>query len=172
MPEIKVLEFPNEFLTKPCQNVPTVDQSVANLVMHMRDTMYSHGGIGLAANQVGYSWRIFIVEKPAVGGKRYPAPFVFINPEFTWLSEETQLEREACLSFPGIVAKVSRHKNLKVKAQNVEGDWYEQEASGLYAQAIQHEMDHLNGVTLLDRVGPVKRDMIRKKLKKALKKRG
>jgi peptide deformylase len=134
----------------------------------MTETMMAANGAGLAAIQVGAPLRLFIVDGEVAGGAEASPPRVFVNPEIVEISKESQTGDEGCLSFPGIYVPVKRGLRARVRAQDEGGHAFELEGSELLARALQHETDHLNGRLLIDQVGPVKREIIKRKLRKDL----
>ncbi len=132
----------------------------------MVETMYSKNGAGLAAIQVGSDKRIFIVEASVAGGDENDHPVVFINPTIEWLSDDTETSDEGCLSFPGIYVPIKRSLRARVRATGLDGNEFVVEGEGLYARAMQHENDHLINKLLIDYVGPLKRQMIKRKMEK------
>lgn len=161
-----ILRYPDMRLRQKCADVVAFDESLRQLVSSMTDTMYAANGAGLAAIQVGVPMRMFIIE-PEVGGRSPTDPaIVFCNPEIIELSDEAQTGDEGCLSFPGIFVPVKRGMRAKVRAQDIEGKVFEMEGVELFARALQHESDHLIGRLLIDMVGPVKREIIKRKMKK------
>lgn len=162
-----ILRFPDPVLREKCKPVDKIDDEVRQLVADMADSMYAANGAGLAAPQVGVPLRIFVIDGHVAGNGENAPPVVFINPEVTWVSEETQTGDEGCLSFPGIFVPVKRGLKARCKATDLEGNVFEAEGEGLYARAMQHETDHLNGRLLIDQVGPVKREIIKRKLRRA-----
>jgi len=101
------------------------------------------------------------------GGREEDPPVVFINPELVWLSDETETADEGCLSFPGVYVGIKRSLRARVRAHGLDGQVFEMERDGLCARAFQHEADHLNGRLLVDFVGPLKREMIKRKMRRA-----
>ncbi|HKK91776.1 MAG TPA: peptide deformylase [Longimicrobiales bacterium] len=152
-------------LRREADPVETFDADLAELVRDMFETMYAAEGIGLAAPQIGVSRRIFVLdvrdEDDPEGGR-----FVLVNPEIVEHSHETGKGTEGCLSIPGIEEVVERPARVRVRAQDVKGEWFEMEGDELLGRALQHEADHLDGVLFLDRVGPLKRRMAVKRWKK------
>lgn len=162
----RVLKFPDPILREATHEVPQIDDSVRELVRDMTETMYAKNGAGLAAIQVGSPLRLFIVE-PTVGGRgENDPPIVFINPKLEWLSEEQETSDEGCLSFPGVFVPVKRALKARTRATGLDGKEFTVEGEGLYARAMQHEVDHLDNRLLIDFVGPVKRQMIKKKMER------
>lgn len=161
-----IMKYPDNFLRQATQEVATVDDDVRKLVADMVETMYSKNGAGLAAIQVGSNLRIFIVEASVTGGDENDHPVVFINPKIEWLSSETESSDEGCLSFPGIYVPIKRSLRARVRATGLDGKEFVAEGEGLYARAMQHEHDHLINKLLIDYVGPLKRQMIKRKMEK------
>ncbi len=155
--------------------VEHIDESIKELVQDMFDTMYYERGIGLAAVQIGVHKRVLVADvtwreadnKEAVSGEQH----VLINPEIIHDSADSQSYKEGCLSFPDQFAEVVRPSGVRVKYMDLEGVHHEKDFDGLLATCIQHEIDHLNGITFVDHISHVKRDMINRKLTK-LKKAG
>lgn len=161
-----ILRFPDPRLRDKCVDVTAFGEDLRALVSDMADTMYDANGAGLAAIQIGHALRLFIVEATVAGGAEADPPLVFANPEIVWLSDECQTGDEGCLSFPGIFVPVKRGMRARVRALDVEGKPFEVEGTELFARALQHENDHLIGRLLIDMVGPVKREIIKRKMKK------
>jgi peptide deformylase len=143
--DIAILDI-NECLRKKSRAVEKIDKRVLALLEDMLDTMYFAQGVGIAAPQVGILKRIMIVD---VG----EGPIEFINPEMIEQSGE-QIDKEGCLSIPGLIGNVSRPSYVKVIALDRSGKTFELEATGLLARAICHEMDHLDGILFVDRCEP------------------
>src|SRR3954447_9888898 len=166
MAVLPILRFPDPVLRRKCATVDAFDEGLRKLVSDMSDTMYAANGAGLAAIQVGVPLCLFVVD-PEVAGRALTDPVVaFINPELVLISEEAQTGDEGCLSFPGIFVPVKRGMSARVRAQDLDGHTFEMEGSGLFGRALQHESDHLIGRLLIDMVGPVKREIIKRKMKK------
>jgi peptide deformylase len=135
----------------------------------MFETMYHAEGIGLAAPQVGVSARVLVVDlrRDADGRESVePAHLALVNPRVTWQSEETEKQPEGCLSIPGLEEVVTRPLAVRVEGRDPEGNEVTVEADALFARALQHEIDHLDGVLFVDRVSALKRRMLLKKWKK------
>jgi len=163
-----ILRFPDAKLRQRSAEVTDVDDELRQLVADMAETMEAANGAGLAAIQVGAPVRLFIVDGPVAGGEEGSAPRVFINPEIVEISSESQTGDEGCLSFPGIFVPVKRGMRARVRAMGLDGQIFEAEGEALFARALQHETDHLNGKLLIDQVGPVKREIIKRQLRKDL----
>ena len=163
---LKIVRFPSPFLRQPTQEVKTVDKQIRTLVEDMMETMCDVNGAGLAAIQVGSLHRIFIIEALAAGGEHTDPPKVFINPVLENLSSETDVRDEGCLSFPGVFIAVKRSLRLKISALDIDGKPFSIDAENFFARALQHEHDHLVNKLLYDDAGPIKRQMIKRKLDK------
>lgn len=161
-----VVRFPDSFLREATEEVAEINDEIRTLVADMAETMYAKNGAGLAAIQVGSKKKIFIVEASVAGGDPNDPPKVFINPKIEWLSDEHETTDEGCLSFPGIFVPVKRALRARVTAMGIDGEMFTAEGEGLYARAMQHEEDHLQNKLLIDHVGPVKRQMIKRKLER------
>lgn len=161
----EILVYPDPRLRNVAQPVERVDDETRKLVEDMAETMYAAPGIGLAATQIGVALRVFIID---TAQEDEPSEFrAYINPEI--LSRAgTQTYGEGCLSFPGVHEDIKRAATVRVKALDVQGNSFELEAEGLLAVAIQHELDHLNGELMIDRVGPIKKRMMSRKLARNL----
>ena len=162
----EVVKWPDPVLQKPGAKVTVFDAKLKKLTEEMFESMYAAQGIGLAAPQIAISQRITVID---VSFKKNPEEkIVLINPEIV-AREGKQLEEEGCLSLPEIREKVSRAEWVKVKAQDVKGEWFEIEGTELLARAMQHEIDHLDGVLFIDRLSRLKRDLVIRKIKKLIK---
>jgi peptide deformylase len=139
------------------------------LMDDMLETMYDAPGIGLAAIQVGEPLRIIVMDLSK--DEAAPAPRYFVNPEIVWKSEETAPYEEGCLSVPEVFDEVERPTQVKLRYLNYQGEPVEEDADGLFAVCIQHEMDHLEGVLFIDHLSRLKRENALRKLKKAARER-
>lgn len=158
-----ILHYPHPRLREPGKRVDRVTPEIQQLVDDMAETMYAAPGVGLAATQIGEPHQIFVVDCAAEGE---PSDFrVFINPEILERDGSTVYE-EGCLSFPGAREEIERAARVRVRAQDRDGKWFELEAEGLLAIAIQHENDHLQGVLMIDRLGPLKKRLLHRKMLK------
>lgn len=140
---MKLLLYPDEFLKTHCDEVKLFNEQLWNNLDHMKVIMQQHDGMGLAANQVGLLQRMFIMKDSK------EKIWEFINPVI-YSAIDAQYENEGCLRFPGIVVQVKRVKQVSVKAQDRSGEWFGVGAIDKEAVCIQHEIDHLNGITFLD----------------------
>ncbi len=156
-------------LRKQCEIVKNIDAELVTLSEDMIETTLAAPGVGLAANQIGISRRIFVINMGAETDKNNLV--TLINPEITSI-EGSELGEEGCLSIPDVVANVKRATQVEIKAVDLNGKDVRYEASGFLARALQHEMDHLNGVLFWDSLGKIKRDILKRKFKKKLKEQG
>ena len=167
---LEIIRYPDPFLKTHASRVEAVDESVRTLIDNMVETMYYARGIGLASVQVGDTRRVVVLdvpdedEKDRTKGKNLIA---LVNPEIVLVEGETTYE-EGCLSLPGITADVERAAKVKVQALDRDGNPFEIEAEGLLAIALQHEIDHLNGIIFIDRLSRLKRELVKRKYKKSL----
>jgi len=163
----KIVKYGDPVLETPAQPVTEFGTSeLRDLVDNMFETMYAAKGLGLAAPQIAVSQRLAVIDPSA--GEDPSARLVLINPEFLD-KQGKQVGEEGCLSIPGFREDVTRAMKVRVRAQNVEGESFELDAQELLARAIQHEIDHLNGVLFLSHVSMLKRDLIRRKIRKLSK---
>ena len=161
-----VVIWPDERLRQPSVVVTAIDASVRQLYQDLVDSMYAENGLGIAALQLGDPRRMFIVEPKLAGRSETDPPVAFINPEVIETSEEQQDSEEGCLSFPEIYIKVKRPMRCRVRAMGLDGALFEIEGEALFARCLLHENDHLTGKLLVDFVGPLKRQMIKKKMQR------
>jgi peptide deformylase len=162
-----ILTVPNAVLKQVSRPVEAVDDALRVLMDDMLETMYAAPGIGLAAIQVGEPVRVIVMDLAREGEE--PAPRHFVNPEILWVSEETAPYEEGCLSVPEIYEEVERPARVRVRYLDYDGRKVEEDAEGLFATCIQHEIDHLNGVLFVDHLSKLKRDRVLKKFAKAAK---
>jgi len=162
----EVVKWPDPVLARPGEHVTVFDAKLKQLVDEMFESMYAAQGIGLAAPQISISQRLTVID---ISFKKNPEEkLVLINPEIIE-REGKQFEEEGCLSLPEIREKVQRAARVKVRAQDVKGDWFEVEGEELLARAMQHEIDHLDGILFIDRLSRLKRDLVIRKIKKLQK---
>jgi len=149
MAVLKVITYGNNILRTPSKEVHKISAKIQKLIDDMFDTMYANNGVGLAAPQVGFNYRIFIIDD--AGEKEQPRPKVFINPKIIKKSGAVN-SLEGCLSFPDVWINVRRCENVIIKAKDIKGRPLTLEASGgtLLARCIQHEYDHLEGNLFID----------------------
>ncbi len=154
----RILHFGEEPLREESKPVTTVNDELRVLVKDMFETMYQANGVGLAAPQVGVNLRLFLID---TGN----APMVFINPEIVKATGKEAAE-EGCLSFPGLREKVERPARVVARATDLDGNGFEVQAEGLLARAIQHELDHLDGILFVDRISKARRLQIKRDLER------
>jgi len=162
----EVVKYPDPVLARPGAPVTEFDAKLKKLVEEMFESMYAAQGIGLAAPQISLSKRLTVIDLSF--NKKPEDRIVLVNPEVVERKGK-QLEEEGCLSLPEIREKVSRAAWVKVRAQNVKGEWFEVEGEELLARALQHEVDHLDGILFIDRISRLKRDLVLRKIKKLQK---
>ena len=158
-----ILKYGDDVLRQQAQPVGELTGDLHQLITDMIETMYAAPGIGLAAPQVGVPVRIFVIDLSV--GREADGLMVMINPWFVE-REGMQLEEEGCLSVPDFNATVVRPSRVIVRGLDRTGVEYQREGEGLLARAFQHEMDHLDGTLFVDRLRGIKRDMIRRKIRK------
>ena len=160
----EIIILPDKQLRLVSKPVEKVTTEIRKLADDMLETMYDAPGIGLAAVQVGEPIRVIVMDLAREGEE--PAPRYYVNPEILWSSEETLPYEEGCLSVPEIFDEVERPARVRLKYLDYKGEAHEEDAEGLFATCIQHEIDHLNGVLFIDYLSRLKRDMIVKKFTK------
>jgi peptide deformylase len=163
----EILVIPDKQLRLVSKKVEAVDDTIRKLVEDMFETMYDAPGIGLAAIQIGEPLRVVTMDLAKKDDEKEPR--VFINPEIVWSSDEKGVHEEGCLSIPEYYEEVERPAQVKVKYLDLDGTEREEEADGLFATCIQHEIDHLNGVLFIDHLSKLKRDRVVKKFTKIAK---
>jgi peptide deformylase len=163
----EILTVPHPVLKQVSQPVDKVDDELRALMDDMLETMYAAPGIGLAAVQVGVPKRVIVMDLAREGEDKQPR--YFVNPEILWASDETAPYEEGCLSVPEIYDEVERPAKVKLRYLNYQGEAVEEDADGLFAVCIQHEMDHLEGVLFIDHLSRLKREQAIKKVKKQAK---
>jgi len=163
-----ILIHPDPRLKKPCDPVAKVTTEISDLAHDMLETMYDAPGIGLAAPQVGVMSRIIVMDCIKEG---VPEPMVLINPSVVWSSEDLTTYEEGCLSIPEQYADVKRPGAVKVQWLGLDGEIHERLFEGLWSTCVQHEIDHLDGKLFIDYLGPLKRQMITRKMEKLKRER-
>ena len=159
----EIVKYPDPVLERMGEPVTEFNDELRALVDDMFESMYEAKGIGLAAPQIGLSKRLTVID---LSFKEKPEDkIVLINPEIVFRAGK-QHEEEGCLSLPEIREKVTRAAKVRVKAQDLEGKWFELEGEELLARAFQHEIDHLDGILFFRRVSALKRDLILRKIRK------
>ncbi len=162
---LEVIEAPDPRLKLVCRPVDTVDDGVRRLMDDMLETMYAAPGIGLSAPQVGDARRVMVVDVAREGEP--PAPLRMVNPEILSATDDLVTNEEGCLSFPDLFTEVERPNEVVVRYIDETDTRREITATGLPATCIQHELDHLEGILFVDRIGLVRRNIILRKMKKA-----
>ena len=163
---MEIVTWPNPILDMPGDPVTVFNDELKKLVGDMFETMYSAPGVGLAAAQVGVSKRLFVMDCSA--GKDPNQRVVMINPEVLHVEGEQNGE-EGCLSFPGIFTPVERSLRAIVRAHDVNGDEFELDDTELTARCMLHETDHCDGIVFLDKMSPIKREIVKRKIRKLQK---
>jgi len=162
----EILVVPDPRLKLISERVDTVDDDLRALMDDMLETMYDAPGIGLAAIQIGVPKRVIVMDLGRDETAREPR--FFVNPEILWRSDETAPYEEGCLSIPEIYDEVERPSKVKLRYLNYRGEQIEEDAEGVFAVCIQHEMDHLEGVLFIDYLSRLKRTRAVAKVKKAM----
>lgn len=168
MSKLPLVYLPDPRLRTPSAAIERIDDDVRRLAADMFETMAAHEGLGLAAVQVGVHRRLFVLDVPEEGSEE-PRPMVFINPRIVSLGEERRVSEEGCLSMPDLRIEVERPGSLVVQFTDLEGRAQEMPASGLFATAIQHEQDHLDGKLIIDFLSKLRREMVIRKFRKLAK---
>ena len=163
-----ILIHPDPRLKKPCEPIAAVTAEISALAADMLETMYDAPGIGLAAPQIGVMKRLIVMDCIKDGP---PEPIALLNPQVLWSSEDLGSYEEGCLSIPDQYAEVKRPSSVKVGWMDLDGNPQERLFSGLWATCVQHEIDHLNGKLFIDYLGPLKRQMITRKMEKLKRER-
>ena len=164
---LPIIKAPDPFLKKQCAPIKKVDNEIRRVMDDMLETMYDAPGVGLAAPQVGVPKRIIVVDTSDPRGERQPLRMA--NPEIIAASDEILLREEGCLSFPDQYEDVERPATVRVRYLNQENKICELDAEGLQAVCVQHEIDHLDGVLLVDHLSTLKRSIILRRMTKLKK---
>ena len=159
---LPILKYPDSRLATKAKPVTVFDEELSLLAADMAETMYKAPGVGLAATQVDKHIQLIVID---VSEEKNDLK-VLINPEIIEASEEKKSWEEGCLSLPGIYDKVTRPTFVRVRAQDLKGEWFELACDGLLAVCVQHEMDHLEGTVFIDHLSMLKKQRARHKLKK------
>jgi len=161
-----IVKFGNPVLERAAEPITTFDDDLKKLVEDMFESMYEARGVGLAAPQIGISKRLAVID---VSFKEDPnAKLVLVNPEIIH-TEGKHTQPEGCLSIPEFREPVSRARKVTIRAQDVNGKWYEKSGEDLLARAFLHETDHLNGKLYLSHISALKRDLMKRKIRKLMK---
>ena len=142
---LEIIKYPNPILRKKCEEIREVTEEIKKLSREMIEVMVKGQGVGLAASQVGELKRVIIVQLEK-------GPEVFINPKIIKKSKETEIGEEGCLSFPGLFLKIKRKKEIEIEALNEKGEKIHLKTEGLPARIFQHEIDHLDGILIIDKI--------------------
>ena len=161
MAQLNILEYPDPRLHKIAAPVAVVNSEIRQLVRDLAETMYSAPGVGLAATQVDVHKRVIVIDVSEAKNDL----LTLINPELVASDGEAENE-EGCLSVPGYYDRVKRAARIRVRALDVEGNWFERDAEGLLAVCIQHEMDHLIGKVFVEYLSPLKQQRLKNKARK------
>ncbi len=178
---LSILQYGDPILRAKGKHIEKIDNRIRELAQNMIETMHAANGVGLAAPQVGESLQLTVLDVSQVEDRpstmklngentdpQSAMPLVLINPEID-LGSETEMGTEGCLSFPEITGEIERAKSVTVRAQNLDGEAIEIEATGFLARAIQHEVDHLNGILFIDRMSSATKTSLSSKLKRLQK---
>ena len=164
----EIRTYPDPVLRKKTSRVERIDSSLDLLIKDMVETMHAAPGVGLAANQVGVPLQLAVIDLSTREDEDQRHPLlVIINPEILSM-EGSVIEEEGCLSIPDYAEKVKRAARIKVRAQDRTGKLFELETEGLMAKALQHEIDHLNGLLFIDKLSPLKKSLFKRRFKKTL----
>jgi peptide deformylase len=163
---LRIRKYGDPVLETKAEPVTEFNEELKQLAADMFETMYANKGIGLAAPQVGVSKRLTVLDHSA--GEDESAKLVLVNPEIL-VKEGVQIGEEGCLSIPGFREDVKRAYRVRVRAQDLDGNFFETEGEELLARAIQHEIDHLDGILFLQHLSLLKRDLIKRKIRKLVK---
>jgi peptide deformylase len=179
--KLPILQYGDPILRAKGKRIEKIDERIRQLTQDMIETMYAANGVGLAAQQVGEALQLTVIDVSQVEDRpstmklngtnvdpRTAMPLVLINPQIK-LVGETELAMEACLSFPEITGEIERAKSVTIRAQTLKDGQIEIEASGLLGRAIQHEVDHLNGILFIDRMNSAAKAALSSRLKRMQK---
>ena len=179
--KLPILQYGDPILRAKGKRIEKIDERIRELTQNMIETMHAANGVGLAAQQVGEALQLIVLDVSQVEDRpstmkvnaedvdpKAAMPLVLINPELQ-LTGETELATEACLSFPEITGEIERPKSVIARARTLDGSEIEIEASGLLGRAIQHEVDHLNGILFIDRMNSATKAALSSRLKRMQK---
>jgi peptide deformylase len=162
---LPIVKYPEAVLNTRAEEITSIDEAIRKLVSDMAETMHAAPGVGLAANQVGVLRRVALVDLSV--GKDPAALLVLVNPRVL-STEGNQVDEEGCLSIPGVTEMVPRPLRVEVEALDLQGASYRVRGEGLLARALLHEIDHLDGILFLERLSPLKRRLVRRKINKLI----
>jgi peptide deformylase len=160
---LNIVKYPEPVLSQPGEPITEFNDELRKLAADMFETTYASQGIGLAAPQVGVSKRLTVIDLSM--GKNPKDKLVLINPEIIF-SDGKVYDEEGCLSFPEIKEKVVRHAKVRIRAQDLDGKWFEMDGEELLSRCMQHEIDHLDGMLFIFRMSALKRDLNLRKIRK------
>lgn len=166
MENLHICKYGDEVLQIKAKEITDIDEKIVKLAEAMRKAMYTANGIGLAAPQIGRSIRLAVIDVSF--GEDPDELMVLINPRIIE-SDGIEPGNEGCLSVPGITLPIERKANLRLQAVDLQGDEFIREVEGLKARVVQHELDHLNGTLIIDRVSSLKRQFVKKEIKRLQK---
>jgi peptide deformylase len=164
--KLEIVKYGDPVLTKRAEEVSEFDKELHKLIDDMFETMYAAPGVGLAAPQVGILKRLFVMD--CSSGKNPKQKIALINPVIE-LEEGDQTGDEGCLSFPGIFVQVKRPQRVIVRAHDINGSEYKLDVMDLEARCVEHETDHLDGELFIEYLSPLKKDLVKRKIKKRIK---
>lgn len=164
---LEIKKFPEKILKEKTSPVEDIDDHIQRLIDNMIETMYAVRGVGLAANQVGVSRRLCVIDVSAVEGENKPL-VVLINPTIIE-KEGAEKAEEGCLSLPGYTTMLNRAERVSVQGLDRNGNLIVIEGTGMLSRALQHEIDHLDGLLILDRISPIKREFFKRRFNKSMK---
>lgn len=164
MKNLSLQVYPSPILSKKTPEIEEISEDIATYVKQMFEIMYANKGIGLAANQAGWAARVITMNLSG-NPEEKDEELVLINPEIVKWGKKTYIDEEGCLSFPQVKAQVERKESLTVKAFDLEGREMVYQAEELFARCVQHELDHLNGITFIERLTPAQRATVSEKIK-------
>ena len=164
MPVRDLKIYPDPVLRQRCLPVEAFDEELGRFIDDLAESMYAHRGVGLAAPQIGEPIRVVVVD--VAQREDNPVLIELVNPEIVDTSEEECDYEEGCLSFPGEAEMVSRPAQVTVRAHDREGNRFEIVAEGLLSTALQHEIDHLDGIVFIDHISRLKRNLVERRMKK------
>lgn len=165
--DLRIVHYPDPTLKRKAHPIETIDRTVRDVAARMIELMYEAEGVGLAAPQVGLSWRMFVTRPPEDERDQWPpeAGIVFINPTLQITTRELDVQEEGCLSLPNIRVDVRRPVSVTISATDLDGKVFTGSRDDFVARVWQHEFDHLNGVLIIDRMSPMDRIARRKDIK-------
>jgi peptide deformylase len=161
-----IVLYPDPVLLQPTRRIEEITGEIRDLVRDMVETLYAAPGVGLAANQVGAPYRLLVLDLTV--GENPDGLRVLINPEIR-ATEGSQVGEEGCLSFPDVTLEIERSFRAEVEAQDLDGNRVEVAGEGLMARALLHEIEHLDGETFLRNVSPLRRELVKRQIRKRMK---